>query len=157
VWVWNLKTGECTRVLQGHADRVSSVAVSPDGQFAVSGSWDKTVRVWNLQTYEGFLTIQADGPIHSVCIGLSRIIAGDIGGNVLLFSPQNIPPGIPVVTAWKNNGEFSIRCLYCGRFFVPDYGDFGQEISCPICGGVVKLNPFTVKSEELVFGKNYHN
>ncbi|KIK56534.1 hypothetical protein GYMLUDRAFT_247789, partial [Collybiopsis luxurians FD-317 M1] len=29
---------------------VTSVAYSPDGQYVVSGSWDKTVRVWNAQT-----------------------------------------------------------------------------------------------------------
>jgi hypothetical protein len=33
-------------VLRGHEWIVRSVAVTPDGQHIVSGSWDKTVRVW---------------------------------------------------------------------------------------------------------------
>ena len=34
-------------VLEGHANVVSSLAFSPDGNLLVSGSWDRTVRVWN--------------------------------------------------------------------------------------------------------------
>jgi WD40 repeat protein len=36
----------------GHTDSVSSVAFSPDGQHIVSGSWDRTIRVWNAMTGE---------------------------------------------------------------------------------------------------------
>ncbi len=36
------------RTLEGHSARVSSVSVTPDGQTAVSGSHDETVRVWDL-------------------------------------------------------------------------------------------------------------
>ena len=34
----------------GHSEPVSSVAYSPDGKHIVSGSWDKTVKVWDSQT-----------------------------------------------------------------------------------------------------------
>jgi WD40 repeat protein len=42
----------------GHKHGVTSVATSPDGQFIVSGSWDKTIRIWN--TDDGEIGI---GPI----------------------------------------------------------------------------------------------
>ena len=45
-------TGECRQTLAGHTDAVLSVAVSSDGTTAVSGSADKTVRVWDLTTGE---------------------------------------------------------------------------------------------------------
>ena len=35
-------------ILQGHTNAVYSVAFSPDGKSLVSGSWDNTVKVWNL-------------------------------------------------------------------------------------------------------------
>ncbi|TDL24718.1 hypothetical protein BD410DRAFT_850870, partial [Rickenella mellea] len=37
-------------VAEGHTDSVDSVAFSPDGKHIVSGSWDKTIRVWNTET-----------------------------------------------------------------------------------------------------------
>jgi len=38
------------RRLKGHSHFVSDVAVSSDGQFALSGSWDGTLRLWNLNS-----------------------------------------------------------------------------------------------------------
>ena len=36
--------------LKGHTDWVTSVAFSPDGKHIVSGSWDKSVQVWDALT-----------------------------------------------------------------------------------------------------------
>ena len=44
--------------LKGHTDRVTSVAYSPDGKRLASGSGDKTVKVWDLQTGQELLTFK---------------------------------------------------------------------------------------------------
>ena len=41
-------SGKC--FLADHDDCVTSVAFSSDGRHLVSGSWDKSIRVWDAQT-----------------------------------------------------------------------------------------------------------
>jgi guanine nucleotide-binding protein subunit beta-2-like 1 protein len=43
-------SGRPERALRGHGHFVSDVVMSSDGQFALSGSWDKTLRLWDLNT-----------------------------------------------------------------------------------------------------------
>ena len=35
-------------VLRGHEDAVNAVAISPDNRWVVTGSYDKTARLWDL-------------------------------------------------------------------------------------------------------------
>ncbi len=37
---------KCLKTLEGHSDDVESVAFSPDGTKIISGSVDKTVKIW---------------------------------------------------------------------------------------------------------------
>lgn len=43
-----LNYGVPKKCLTGHNHFVSDVVMSSDGQFALSGSWDKTLRLWDL-------------------------------------------------------------------------------------------------------------
>ncbi len=44
--------GQVLKVLEGHTDFVNAVAISVDSGKIVSGSRDKTVRVWSMETGE---------------------------------------------------------------------------------------------------------
>ena len=48
---------ELKETITGHSDKVDSVAFSPDGKMLASGSWDETVKVWDVQTGALKLTI----------------------------------------------------------------------------------------------------
>lgn len=57
------------RSLVGHSHIVQDAVISPDGSCALSASWDKTLRLWNLETGETSQTF-ADhkGDVLSVSI-----------------------------------------------------------------------------------------
>ena len=50
MWLWDVNTGECLYTLQGHANKVRTVAFSRQGNILASGSDDQTVRLWDVCT-----------------------------------------------------------------------------------------------------------
>ena len=52
VKVWDSHTGALVRSFRGHTGLVSSVAFSPDGRRLISGSRDRTVKVWDVTQLE---------------------------------------------------------------------------------------------------------
>ncbi len=67
--VWDLETGTCLLVLEGHTGRVLSVSVTPDSRYAVSASDDKTLRVWDLETGTCLLVLEGHtGRVSSVSV-----------------------------------------------------------------------------------------
>jgi serine/threonine protein kinase/DNA-binding beta-propeller fold protein YncE len=69
VRLWDLGTGQQVRRFTGHARAVESVAVTPDGQYVVSGSDDKTVRLWELATGQQVRRFTGHaGPVYSVAV-----------------------------------------------------------------------------------------
>jgi len=77
--VLNPAGGLLERVIDGHTGPVTAVAVSPDGTRIVSGSEDRTVRVWNLA--DGGLERTLEGHTDSVvAVAISpdgtRVVSG---------------------------------------------------------------------------------
>merc|ERR1711977_150753 len=94
--MWSLTRDDASfgypkRILHGHNGFVSDVVVSSDGQFALSASWDKTLRLWDLNT--GLTTRRFVG--HSEWVSCVR------------FSPNPMNPVIvsagwdKVVKVWE--------------------------------------------------------
>lgn len=53
IFVWSLRTGQLMDILNGHTGPISSLAFGSTGALLVSGSWDKTVRVWDIFEKKG--------------------------------------------------------------------------------------------------------
>jgi len=50
IHLWNVQTGQLLERLSGHDGPISSLSFAPDGSSLVSGSWDKTARIWSIFT-----------------------------------------------------------------------------------------------------------
>jgi WD40 repeat protein len=55
-------------LLSGHAGEVSSVAFSADGSKVVSGSKDKTVKIWSADNGEVLQTLSGEMDMKHTCI-----------------------------------------------------------------------------------------
>jgi WD40 repeat protein len=67
-------------VQMGHtSSRVNSVAFSPDGKYALSGSWDKTIKQWDIASGREVRTFYGTAKVTSIAISLSGkyVISGD--------------------------------------------------------------------------------
>ncbi|MBC6420581.1 MAG: hypothetical protein GDA43_12985 [Hormoscilla sp. SP5CHS1] len=66
---WRRLISGSFRTLSGHSERVTSVAIAPDGKTLVSGSRDKTIKLWDLQTGQELRTLSGhSSEVMSVAI-----------------------------------------------------------------------------------------
>ncbi|MGC9084242.1 MAG: WD40 repeat domain-containing protein [Anaerolineae bacterium] len=66
---------------------MNAVAVSPDGRTIVSGSDDRTVRAWDLETGASRLLFWNDASIRSLALSWDgrTLACGDASGRVWIF------------------------------------------------------------------------
>jgi WD40 repeat protein len=90
--LWDLESGGELRRFEGHRGGVTTVAVLPDGQRALSGSFDGTLRLWDLENGAELACFIGDDAIGVLAISpvLGRAIVGDTRGRVMVFAVPTI-------------------------------------------------------------------
>jgi WD40 repeat protein len=104
VQVWDAQTGTVWKKTQkGHRGHVWSVAFSPDSRFLASGSWDSTIKVWDLKAPDSAEPVTLRGHtgfVYSVAFSPDgRLLASGSGyadrGEVKVWD----------AALWQNRGE----------------------------------------------------
>jgi WD40 repeat protein/serine/threonine protein kinase len=88
------------RTFTGHSARVTCVAFFPDGKQLVSGSYDGTLRLWDVQTGKEakVLKMFGDPEVTSVATDGGYIAAGKLGGQAVLWQAE----------PWRQITSFSV-------------------------------------------------
>ena len=89
IHIWSVQTGQLLDQLSGHEGPVASLAFAPSGDTVVSGSWDRTVRIWSIfgrtQTSEP-LQLQADVLCVAFRPDSKQIAASTLDGQLTFWS-----------------------------------------------------------------------
>ncbi|WP_110580089.1 nSTAND1 domain-containing NTPase, partial [Microcystis aeruginosa] len=93
--------------LEGHDKLVTSVNFSPDGKTLVSGSWDGTIKLWNVETGQEIRTLKGhDGSVSSVNFSPDgkTLVSGSWDGTIKLW---NVETGQEIRTLKGHDGSVS--------------------------------------------------
>ncbi|MBI4750202.1 MAG: TIR domain-containing protein [Acidobacteria bacterium] len=91
VYLYQSQTGVLVQVLEGHQDWVSSVAFGGGGERVASGSYDGTVRVWNVERGEVVQVLEGHQDwVSSVAFVVDgkRVVSGSNNGTVWVWDVE---------------------------------------------------------------------
>jgi len=73
ILIYSTQTGIQTAALKGHDDSLISLDFAADAQSVVSGSYDRTIRVWNLRDGSCQVLGPFEREVEAICNGMRRV------------------------------------------------------------------------------------
>lgn len=97
VLVWSVAEGELVQVLTRHTEDVKDVCCSADGRHLLSGSWDKSLKLWDVASGRRLGHLDHGDTVQAVCLTRNggHAASGDYRGVVKIW---NVARMIPVWT-----------------------------------------------------------
>jgi len=115
VWTLTGSEGRARRALRGHSHFVSDVVISSDGQFALSGSWDGSLRLWEInsgKTTRRFVGHEKDVLSVAFSVDNRQIVSGSRDKTIKLWNTL----GECKYTIAGGEGEGHTEWVSCVRF-----------------------------------------
>jgi len=141
VCIWEAATGKQLSQLRGHGDAVSSLAFRPDDpNVLVTGSWDKTVKLWDLSASTCLSTTRVDGEVTSVDLSpcgnkLSAACNNSRSGSysVQIFSKEGSTGNFVCQSTLKGHSKDNEECT-CTHDAGPFKDKYEANPDCPVSG-----------------------
>lgn len=83
--VWNIPAESETTSIVAHDDYVRACAISLNGKYFVTGSYDHTIKIWSTEDFSQTMILVNDCPIEDVLISPSGSVIISCGGNTIKF------------------------------------------------------------------------
>ncbi len=121
ILLFNLNNNvEIERELIGHTSIVSGIAVSSDSEYILSFGNDKTIRKWDLNTFEGEVLVECKSKINTVKISPDSkyIVAGMQNGNVHIWDVNDFSKEFKLLDNITNSAVTSVTFNNNGSWLV---------------------------------------
>lgn len=142
IFILNASTGKVLKELEGHMGSVRSVAFSPYGDELVSGSDDKTIKLWDVETGELLRTYEGHkAEVLSVAYSPNEegyIASGSLDGTVRLWFPY-----IDMEASLFNEHKSEIVSV--------NFSPNGEKVVIAYCDNMVRIWNHVMMKEEYTF------
>jgi WD40 repeat protein len=85
ICTWDVESQKAINELSGHSDTVTCVGYSPDGRWLVSGSADRTLRIWNAENGESMASHSLDTPVQAISFSSDGAYLFTANGNTTCY------------------------------------------------------------------------
>ena len=143
VYVWSLQTGKLLDVLDGHEGPVTTIKFSPQNPQLATGSWDSTVKIWEL--YAG-ANAAVESFKHSADLTAiayrpdgKQICAATLDGNLVFWNPlegsqEGVIEGRRDINAGRGSSDFrSAKNNTSSKYFT--CVTYSADGRCVLAGG----------------------
>jgi WD40 repeat protein len=102
-------------MVTAHTEAITSLAMNREGSLLITGSLDRTAKIWDLQTRESVATLTGhQAAVNSVAIGRSGelLATASADGTILIwqYRRRTSPDGDALLRLRIANGTSSLSC-----------------------------------------------
>ena len=102
IQIWDIKDGILLKKLDDHTDKITSLAVTPDSKQIISGSFDNTIRIWNIDGSNKILNLDIYATSLAVTHDNKKIIAGLSNHTILIIDLATLD----IINVFKEHTDF---------------------------------------------------